>query len=135
MPSTFTDSQDREWTVAIRVGTLRKCKSKGLDLCRCIEELDKYLMDELFIVDAIWNIIELEAKGKDPKVSKEGFELAMDGTSIAAARDALWSSLEEWFDEKKSRMLREALAAAEAEIEKALSDLAPGNSLPEAKVS
>lgn len=119
--SKFTDKLNREWELTINVAAMRRAKAKDIDLSMPVNQLMSFVMDDVFLTDALWAIVEPDAKAKG--ITLEQFEAGLDGKVIAVAREALWESLYEYFDVGKSEMLRAAVASVQAEMATATASL------------
>ena len=114
--SKFTDKLNREWTIDITVAAMRRAKHNDIDLSMPVAQMKEYLMDDVFSADAIWAIVEPEAKAKG--ITLDQFDAGLDGKVLNAARESLWSAYYEYFDEGKAALLRSTVsAAAEAMLE------------------
>mgnify|MGYP003679872023 CR=1 FL=1 len=100
---------------------MRRAKRSNVDLSMPVAQMQSYIMDDVFITDALWAIVEPDAKAK--AVTLEQFETGLNGKVLAEAREALWESLYEYFDVGKSEMLRAAVASVAAEMATATSSL------------
>ena len=119
--SNFTDKLSREWTLDITVAAMRRAKRSDIDLSMPVSQLQSYIMDDVFLTDVLWAIVEPDAKAK--AVTLEQFEAGLDGKVLAVAREALWDALCEYFDAGKAEMLRAAVASVAGEMAKATSSL------------
>lgn len=119
--SKFTDSLGREWQLSITVAAMRRAKRKDVDLSMPVSQLQSYVMDDVFLCDALYAIVESDAQAK--AITLEQFESGLNGKVLAAAREALWDSLCEYFDPGKSQMLRAALSTVASEMGKVTSSL------------
>lgn len=117
----FTDKLNRVWQLTITVAAMRRAKSKGVDLSMPVAQMQQYVMDDAFLADALWAVIEPDALAKG--LTLDHFEAGLDGKILAAARSALWDALCEYFDVGKSEMLRAAVASVEKEMANAASSL------------
>jgi hypothetical protein len=117
----FTDKLNRQWQLEITVAAMRRAKRKDIDLSMPVAHLQSFVMDDVFLTDALFAIIEPDASAKG--ITLEQFELGLDGKVLAVARDALWDALSEYFDPGKSEMLRAAIASVATEMETARSSL------------
>ena len=122
--ASFKDSMGREWHININVAAMRRARAKDIDLSMAIKQLNQFVMDDVFLVDALYAICkpDLDSKG----ISLEQFEAAFDGVVTEKAREALWAALEGYYDTGKGKLLRAAIEMVKAELSKAadtLSDL------------
>lgn len=130
--SKFTDKLGREWHLEVNVAAMRRAKSKGIDLSMVVKQLQEFVMDDVFLCDALWAIVKPVADAQG--VTQEQFESGLDGTTLELAREALWVALQAYYDLGKSQMLRAALASVRVEMAKATADLTLTGSA-ESKVS
>ena len=82
-----------------------------------VKQMESFFMDDVFLADALWAIVEPEATAKG--LTLEQFELGLDGKVLSQARDSLWDALSEYFDAGKSEMLRAAVASVAKEMQTA----------------
>lgn len=115
--SRFTDKLNRAWQLDITVAAMRRAKRSDIDLSMPVSQLQSFVMDDVFLTDALFAIIEPDAKAKG--VTLEQFEAGLDGKVFAVARESLWEALYEYFDVGKSEMLRAAVASVAAEMQAA----------------
>lgn len=120
--SQFTDSLGRMWPIAITVAAMRRAKRSDVDLSMPVAQMQSYIMDDVFLTDALWAIVEPDAKNK--AITLEQFETGLNGTVLAEAREALWAALYEYFDVGKSEMLRAAVASVAAEMATVAAEMA-----------
>lgn len=124
--SSFKDKMGREWQLNINVAAMRRAKSKGIDLSMAVSQLKDFIMDDVFLVDALYAICkpDLDAAG----ITLEQFEAAFDGVVSEKAREALWQALEAYYDAGagKSQLLRAAIEMVKAELAKATADISTG---------
>jgi len=137
---TFNDSAGRTWQLAITVDAVRRVRDLvGVNLARLIEPREAGgslpLMtdledDLLLLVDVIYALVKPQADAAG--VSDEDFGRALGGEAIAAAHEAFWRELADFFRslrrrpnaaearaiEKQLAMVEAAMAALEARIEK-----------------
>lgn len=119
------DAAGRDWKLTINVAALRRAKSAGVNLSMAVEQLREFVMDDVFLCDALWAIVEPQAK--ELAISKEQFEASLDGHSLELARTDLWDALCEYYPEGKSQMLRAAIQAIAQELAKATADISSGS--------
>lgn len=117
----FTDTLAREWQLTITVAAMRRAKRNDIDLSMPVAQLQQFVMDDVFLTDALFAIVEPDATAKG--IALEQFELGMNGKVLAIARESLWDALCEYFDPGKSEMLRAAIASVAAEMQTAKSSL------------
>ena len=123
----FTDNKNREWTLFINVAAMRRAKAKGIDLSMPVSQLLQFVMDDVFIADALWSIVSPDAKERG--IDSEAFDSALGGAIFDSAREALWAALEQYYDPKAERaiMLRATLAQVKLETAKMLSSTLGGS--------
>jgi len=119
--SNFTDSVGRQWSLSINVAAMRRAKRSDIDLSMPVKQMESFFMDDVFLADALWAIVEPEATAKG--LTLEQFELGLDGKVLSQARDSLWDALSEYFDAGKSEMLRAAVASVAKEMQTATKSL------------
>ena len=117
----FTDSKQREWALVVNVAAMRRAKAKGIDLSMPVSQLQQFVMDDVFVADALWSIVSPDAKERG--IDSEAFDSGLGGTVFDNARDALWEALTVYFDPKSERavMLRAALSQVKEETTKVMS--------------
>lgn len=137
---TFQDSAGRIWNITITVDGVRRVKDLlGVNLARIIEPREKGgevpLMTDLeddimLLVDVIYALVKPQADAAG--VSDEAFGAALGGEAIAAAHEAFWRELADFFRslrrrpnaaeaaaiEKQLGLVEKALEAAEKRIDK-----------------
>lgn len=121
----FVDKLGREWNLDINVAAMRRAKRQDIDLSMPVAQMQQFVMDDVFLVDALWAIVQPHASG----LTLEQFEEGFDGEAIDRGRDALWLSLEEYFALGKAEMLRAAVDNVRAEMENAIRELSTSNGL------
>ena len=119
--SNFTDSVGRQWSLSINVAAMRRAKRSDIDLSMPVKQMESFFIDDVFLADALWAIVEPEATAKG--LTLEQFELGLDGKVLSQARDSLWDALSEYFDAGKSEMLRAAVASVAKEMQTATKSL------------
>ncbi|HUS46159.1 MAG TPA: hypothetical protein VM219_09050 [Phycisphaerae bacterium] len=135
---TFLDSAGRTWTIAITVDAVRRVRDLvDVNLARIIEPrkaggevpLMTDLEDDLLLlVDVIYALVKPQAD--EAGVSDEEFGRALGGEAIAAAHEAFWRELADFF-----RSLRRRPNAAEARaIEKQLALVEAALAVAEEKI-
>lgn len=117
----FTDSMGREWKLDINVAAMRRAKKEGIDLSMPVSQMQEFVMDDVFLTDALFAICAVQAKAQG--ITLEQFETGLNGAILAEARDRLWDALAEYFDPGKSQMLLAAVAATRDEMAKASATL------------
>lgn len=116
----------RQWQLHINVAAMRRAKASGVDLSMPVSQMQQFVMDDVFLTDALWAIVTPEANAKG--ITLEQFEAGLDGNVLSLAREALWESLCEYFDVGKSQMLRAAVASIKQEMDKAVASLTTSGS-------
>jgi len=136
---TFNDSAGRTWTLAITVDAVRRVRDLvGVNLARLVEPrepgrelplLTDLADDLILLVDVIYALVKPQADALG--VSDEDFGRALGGEAIAAAHEAFWRELADFFRslrrrpnaaearaiEKQLAMVEAAMAATERRIE------------------
>ncbi len=136
MLRTFKDTAGREWTIRINISAMRRCKAAGADLSQSVEQLRSYVMDELYMTDCLWALVEPDAATKG--ITRDQFEESINGRVIADGRKAMWESLIEFYDDPndpKARMLRAAIETIDREIAAAIGSLTSGDTSSNSKES
>jgi hypothetical protein len=117
MPS-FTDNKDRPWTLRIDVKAIQKirerCKIDLADLSGKIEEVLE--SDPVLLVNALWLLVEDDAKGRN--VSDVEFGEGLVGDAIEAATAALLEARADFFPSRKRSIIKEVSAKTTAVREK-----------------
>lgn len=131
----FTDQKSREWTLSINVAAMRRAKAKGIDLSMPVSQLQQFVMDDVFIADALWSIVSPDAKERG--ISQDQFDEALGGLAFDSARDALWQALETYYDPQSERaaMLRVALEQVRQETAKVMVTLSGSTSAKESSAT
>lgn len=94
MPSTFTDTAGRVWTVSIGTDTIKRVRALlSVDLMEFIEGslMGKLMSDVVLFVDTLYAVCKPEADARG--VTDEQFGAAMSGDVLAAAEEALAEGL------------------------------------------
>ncbi len=117
----FTDTASREWQLDINVAAMRRAKKEGIGLSMPVSQMQEFVMDDVFLTDALFAVVSPQAK--ELGVTLEQFENTLNGAVLSEARDKLWEALAEYFDPGKAEMLRAAVAATKAEMQKASATL------------
>lgn len=119
--SKFVDKLGREWTFTVDVAAMRRAKKAGVDLSMPVKQLQEFVMDDVFMVDALWAVVSPDAESK--AVTLEQFEKGLDGKVLEVAQEALWEALCEYYPDPKAQMLRAALASVKTEMAKVATSL------------
>ena len=119
--SSFKDTMGREWQLNINVAAMRRARAYDIDLSLAVQQLNKFFMDDVFFVDAIWAIVKPLADEKG--ITQEQFESAFDGAITEQAREALWVALGAYYDTGRSEFLKKAVEVMKAGAVKAAADL------------
>jgi len=107
---TFADSKGREWHIDLTVGEIKRIRSRlGVDLL-CLLEGDPPLVNRLrddleLILNLVYAAIEPQAEAAG--VDDIEFGQSLDGPTAAAAIEAMWGAVLDFF-----RPLRLEVAAA-----------------------
>ena len=133
---TFKDNQDREWTIAVTVASIKRVRQltpAKVDLLKVVEnELDllaKLADDPILLVDTVYVLCKPEADQRG--VTDEQFGEAMYGDALERAYVALLEDLCDFFRDARTRAtmkkvvakLGEASAAVLAEADRAADQL------------
>ncbi len=106
---TFVDRRNREWTLDISVGSIKRVKSLvDVDLLQAVEGklIEQLINDPVTLCNIIWALCKDQAM--QAGVSEEQFGEAMAGKAIDDATEALLGELTNFFPLHR----RQALAAA-----------------------
>lgn len=105
----FTDSNGKDWTVAINVTSVKRVRDKlDIDLLDLSEALFKRLLtDPVTLVDVLYVVCETQAN--DRQITDEQFGEAMVGDAIDKGTTALLESLAEFFPKAKRAVLQRAV--------------------------
>lgn len=117
----FTDKLEREWNLVIDVAAMRRAKKAGIDLSMPVNQLQEFVMDDVFLADALFAILSPSCAALG--ITSSQFDDGLNGNVIESARESLWSALEAYFTPGKASMLRAALASVRLEMEKATQSL------------
>jgi hypothetical protein len=103
---TFTDNQNRPWTLRIDVGAIKAVRSRlGIDLADLSGKVEEQLdADPALLVDVLWVLIEQDAKGRN--VSDVDFGQSMVGDPIDAATAALLEAKVDFFPSRRREILK-----------------------------
>jgi len=128
---TFTDSQGREWTIALNLGTAMMIKDRlGLDLLQ--PELgDPPLLtrigtDEMLLGEVLCAFLSDQFVKYD--LDETGVKMAFDGETLLAAQEAFYGELADFFRsrgrndrtkaiEKQQALIQAAIKANEARVD------------------
>lgn len=129
---TFTDNAGRTWQLALNIGTVRQVKNLlGVNLAEIHAGepplLTRLATDVVLLADVIFALVKSQADAQG--VTDLDFAAAMGGDAITAAHDALMGELADFFRslrrsdlvraiEKQATLVKAAVAAGEARIEK-----------------
>ena len=108
---TFNDSAGRTWTVAINTNAIKRAKeTSGVSLVDIVggDLYGRMVLDPVLVCDIAYGVCKSEADGR--KFSREDFNAALVGDSIAAARDAILEDLVDFFPNPVRAKLKIALA-------------------------
>jgi hypothetical protein len=105
----FTDATGRAWDLAIHVDAIdRVLAACEIDLLALLEgddpPLARLTTDDRLFTKVVWTLVEESAGDLD----ETGFRRLMDGPTLAAAFDAFWEELADFFQSRG----RNAVAAA-----------------------
>lgn len=103
---TFTDNDNRRWSVAVTVGAIRRCRERAaVDLASLVDDgfrgLGELIDDPVKFAEVLRVLCgtAIEKAG----VSPEDFEDSLAGDSLKDARDAFLSALADFFPEPQAR--------------------------------
>lgn len=111
----------RNWTLVINIGAMRRSKARDIDLSMPIPQLRQFFLDDVFLFDALWAVLEPDAK--QAGLTVEQFENGMNGEVLDAARECLWAALSDYYPDEKKRMLSSAIATVQRELATAITSL------------
>ncbi|QOJ04334.1 MAG: hypothetical protein HRU71_12925 [Planctomycetia bacterium] len=118
---TFTDNQNRVWTLAVTVDAIKRVRALlGIDLMQVIEGklIERLSLDPILLCDVVYAICKPEADGRS--VNDEEFGRAMAGNAIEQASAALLEDLVDFFPSPIDRAnLRQVLTATNEAMNKA----------------
>lgn len=112
---TFTDTEGRQWTVAVNAWTVRRVYENANCLLTSLTDNDFRVLSELYsdpllLVSVLWWICEDQAL--EAGVSQQEFAEAFSGDVIGVARDCLLEGITNFFDDPDRReSLRLAIQA------------------------
>ena len=97
---TFTDSQGREWQIAITVGSIKQVRDLlDVNLAELTDGdpplLTRLEIDIVLLCDVIYALVKPQAD--ESGVTDEQFGAALGGEAIRAAHDAFWEELADFF--------------------------------------
>jgi hypothetical protein len=121
----FKDALGRSWDLAVNVGTIKRIKGRvGVDLT-CLADgepplVQRLTADMILQVDCIWAAIEPQARAA--AVSDEQWAESMGGDAMAAAIEAFWQEVVDFF--QPSRPGLAALAGTTGRLAAARQNLA-----------
>jgi hypothetical protein len=111
---TFTDNQDRSWTIRVDVNAIKRVrKILSLDLNRLMHDkelLIEIAQDTVLLVDLLYVLVEDQCKAKN--VTDTDFGSALVGDAIDAASEALLKAIIDFFPMRRRKALQAALEAA-----------------------
>ncbi len=106
---TFKDRANREWTLDVNVGSIKRVKAlMQIDLMQAVEGklIEQLINDPVTLCNVIWALCQAQATQRG--ISEEVFGESMAGTAIDEATAALLKDLVDFFPLHR----RQALAAA-----------------------
>jgi hypothetical protein len=121
----FKDNAGRTWDLAVNVATIKRIKGRiGVDLTALADGepplVQRLTGDMILQVDCIWAAIEPQARGA--KITDEQWAESMGGEPMAAAIEAFWQEVVDFF--RPSRPGLAALAGMTGAVAAARQNLA-----------
>lgn len=115
--SSFTDTQERKWTLEINVSSVRDVKrTLGVDLTHLFDEhcqpLAELLGDPLQLVDVLYVLCQQQAKARG--VTDEDFGRGMGGDTLEQAAEAFTEALTDFFPSRRRKLLKTVVDKARA---------------------
>lgn len=123
---TFKDNSGRNWTLAIDVNALKRCrKLVDVDLLAIDQGEPQILairleLDAVLLCDVLWALLKPDAEGMSPPVTDEDFGRGMGGTPLKQAREALNEELTDFFLQLGRQDLANVLTTQKAYMKLAL---------------
>jgi hypothetical protein len=112
MSRLFKDSDGREWSVRVVVGTVEKVREIGVDLADITgQQMKRLSTDDVLLVRVMWLVCEQQADQKH--VTPEQFGEAMFGDTLDNAYEALRGALDDFFPSRKREFWRRMMATDE----------------------
>lgn len=106
----FKDTEGRDWTIAVTMGSVRRVKDlAGVNLAHITEgdTLQRLASDPEMLCRTIWAMVHPQAESRG--VSEDAFFDSMGGDSIEAATVALLEDLPDFFPKSRREVLRRAV--------------------------
>lgn len=106
---TFNDNQNRTWTVAVTVGSIKRVKDLlGVNLLEAVtgDLIEKLETDVILLVDILYILCKEEADAKS--VTDVQFGESLSGDSLEFATDAFLGELIDFFPQAKRQIFRKA---------------------------
>ncbi|MEM8739467.1 MAG: hypothetical protein AAGG38_13470 [Planctomycetota bacterium] len=111
--STFTDTNNRTWSIDPVVSTLKRVKrltNDAVDLYRLDDEelIRKLRTDPYLLVDTLFAAVQPQAEAAG--VSDEAFAASLGGDTLERATAALLEAVADFFPSRKAQVLKKSLA-------------------------
>lgn len=120
--SMFKDNNDREWTIAINVPTIKAVREIDIDLGdETYASMDRLSGDVVLLVNVLWLLCENQAKAIN--VTEEQFGEALVGDAIERAVIALMQARVDFSHGQRKSLLQAAIKAT-SEVRETAYDLA-----------
>ena len=115
----FRDSKNREWSVVINTGTIKKVRQAlEVDLADPGQmTLDRLSDDPVLLVDALWLVCEAQAGAIG--VNADDFGQSLVGDSIDQAVAAMVGAVADFFPARKRLLLQRANAKTQEAMDRA----------------
>lgn len=115
--NTFKDAKGRVWNCHVTWGAIRRSAAADCDLSLVEELLGDFHRGSIKLVDALWCVIEPQAKRDN--VTREDFEEQLCSDFIDEAREALLGGLRDFFPSDRANLI----AAANDEVKSQMRNL------------
>lgn len=111
--STFTDNQNRSWTLAVDIPAARRIRQElGVDILDWEGEngVPRLASDPILLCDVLWLLVADQAAGRN--VSDEDFGRSLQGQPLDDACEAFMSALINFFPPRQREILTAMQATA-----------------------
>lgn len=105
---------------------MRRAVAAGVDLSNAEQQLGDWFRGSVSLVDALWAVIEPQAKSLD--VDRDTFERNCCGDTLDEALEALIAGIVDFFPSQRGRLLTAAAAEIKREIAELVSKTQTENS-------